>query len=308
MTLSKTVVCALSVCAAFFMTGCGGGGGTSSDGGSDLPSIEAPAAPATAENGQEAAGIVLGAEGFGSVGLLAASSDNGFDPLSFTLNMSKQINSLDFKSYSLNETYSDTIQCTDGGKISITSTSSASNGTATIIYDNCAESSMIMNGTITMTASGDFNNNALTSQKIKFSTDYIATYSGMTLTIHAGSYYQYDYTTYDWNNDLYAGMLTTSLWVEDGSYHFRYDDLIVQFEDDYWNNGTSVRCYKDGRIYINNLAAYLDIDTAYDPSCNDPFVWQYYQLQSGSMEFIGSDSSRAHVEADGTGGYVVTVN
>lgn len=308
LTVSKNVLGTLGICVVFLISGCGGGGGSSDTGSSNLPSIDAPALDATVENGTEAADIVLGAEGYGSVGLLASSSEKVFDPFNFTMAMNKQINSLDFKSYALNETYSDTYQCTDGGQITYTSSSSSSSLTATINYDKCSESNTTMNGKISVTATGDLYNAVYTSEKITFSTDFTATYTGTTVIIHGGSFYQYDYTLYDWNNELYKGTLKTSLWVDDGTDHFRYDDLTVAFEDDYYNNGTSIRCYKAGRVYINNLSGYLDIDSSYDPSCNDPFVWSYYQLQSGSMEFIGSNSSRVHVEANATTGYyTVTV-
>jgi hypothetical protein len=57
---------------------------------------------------------------------------------------------------------------------------------------------------------------------------------------------------------------------------------------------------------VGDLTGYLDIDPSYDPECSDPFVWNDY-LVSGSMELIGSNDSRIHIQADGMGSYTVSV-
>ena len=62
---------------------------------------------------------------------------------------------------------------------------------------------------------------------------------------------------------------------------------------------------------MNNLSGYLDIDSTYDSSCSDPFVWDYYNsygLVSGSMELVGSNETRVHVEVTATNTIEVTTS
>jgi hypothetical protein len=306
MTVTKNLLGAIGICTAVFMSGCGGGGGSSSG----LPALDVPAAEATQASGAEAAATVLDMDGYtSSIGLMSASSSSssGFDPISFGIEQSKHLQSLGFNAYALNAA-TETVGCPDGGTMTVSGTSSSTSASMSVTYDHCTLETLVMNGKIGMSLSGDLENNVLSSESMSFATDFTMTDGDMTMSIHKGTYIDYDYTSYDWYNEVFAGMVQSSLWVSYGDLNYRYDDLTVNFDDDYWNYVFS-RCYKAGRIYVNNLSGYLDIDSGYDPYCNDPFVWNYNTvgLESGSMEFIGSNDARIHVEATGDGGYTVTV-
>jgi hypothetical protein len=309
MTVTKNLVGAIGICTAVFISGCGGGGGSSSG----LPALDVPAAEATQASGAEAAATVLEMDGYTSgIGLMAASpastaSSTGFDPVAFGIEQSKRLQSLDFDSYALNAA-SQTENCPDGGTITVSGSGSSSSASMSVTYDHCTLETLVMNGKINMSLSGDLENYVLSSESMSFATDFTMTDGDMTMTIHQGTYTDYVYTSYDWDYEVFAGTVTSSLWVSYGDLNYRYDDLTVNFDDDYYD-WILTRCYKAGRIYVNNLSGYLDIDSEYDLYCDDPFVWNYNTvgLESGSMEFIGSNDARIHVEATGDGGYTVTV-
>lgn len=313
MTVTKNALSTVSICATFLMTGCGGGGdggdggGDGDVGGSDLSSIDAPALEATVENGEKAAATILylAESDDNYLSLLSASPEKGFDPITFTFLLNQKIKSINSEPYSLNSTFNEKIECYYGGTRTYTGTSTESSYEETGVYDNCNELGVVMNGTLKFTATGQID--VRDTETYRAYTDFTIEGSGVIVTIHEGSFYNYKYTTFDKVNRIYSGTFSTSLWIDDGTENYRYDDLNVTFDQDY-DNYAYMRCYKAGRIYINNLAGYLDIDSNYDPSCSNPFIMSYYQLQSGSMEFTGSGSSRAHVEANTTtGGYTVTV-
>ena len=135
------------------------------------------------------------------------------------------------------------------------------------------------------------------------------------MKLHQGSYLVMDISSYEYDGDSMSGTLTSSVWFEAGSQHARYDDLEIDFSYDYW--GSSTYCYKAGRIYINGITEYLDIDSSYDPSCTDPFTTSYSDLVSGSTRFIGSNGGTILVEVtsnntltvtDGTSSETVTLD
>lgn len=312
MTITKSLLGAISICTAVFMSGCGGGG-SSSGGNSGLPALDVPAAEATQANGEEAVDTILGMDGYASgIGFLSASSSEsskGFDLVSFGIEQGKRLQSADL-SYALNASDSYTYDCYDSGSISYSVSYSSSSVSGTITYDHCVEYGVAMNGQIKMSETGDLENYVLDTLAESFTTDFTIDYGDSVYTIHKGTYIDYDFSTFDYWNDVDAGVVKSSLWISYGDLNYRYDDLTVGFEDDYYY-GEFTRCYKAGRIYVNNLSGYLDIDSTYDSSCSDPFVWDYYNsygLVSGSMELVGSNETRVHVEVTATNTIEVTTS
>jgi hypothetical protein len=292
MKVSRSLIAGLGLSTVVLISGCGGGGSSSSSTGSALPAItNAVEANATAENGVEAAEVILdGMESVGEFNILSAASTEEieFDAVKFVATQNKIIKLLDIP-HALNETFSESYECSGGGSISYNGSVTETNVNVTLAYDNCTEYDMNMNGTIRASGSGSDYGDVLTSMQMSFSTDLTVSYTGsIEMIIHQGSYMQMTYDTYDYYNDIMSGTMQSSLWFEAGNIHRRYDDLNVVFEYDYWN-GSEVECYKGGRIYINNLTAYLDIDPDYDASCSDPFITDYGVLKSGSAQFELSD-------------------
>lgn len=322
MTISKSVLGAMSICAALFMGGCGGES-SSSGGGAGLPALDVPAAEANTETGTEAADMVVGANYTSGIGMFSASSTSGkrFNPVSYVKQQVLKHNGIVLSSAEVQPAASQSFSedCYDenynkSGSISfsVSTNDAGTSGSATIVYNQCNNYGYgVLNGKVKMSVTGTGLNDydyTLKTSKISFATDFSLMYDGSSYTIHQGTYVDDTYTVYDWDNDHYAGTETSSLWIDfNGNEHYRYDDLTVEFDDDEYTNNTMSACYKSGRIYVGNLTAYLDIDATYDPDCQDPFVWSSYMLESGSMELIGSNDSRVHVQATGSGSYTVTV-
>lgn len=318
MSISKFAMGALSICTVIAMAGCGGGSSSSSSGSTSLPALNVPEANATVSSGTEAASIVVGTNYTGGLGVLSASSTSGatFNPVAYVKNKVFKHNGITINSVQAQPaaTQTQTVDCYDAnGNVSGSMTVSASMNDAgtslsgSVVYNQCDDYGYaVLNGTINIAETGNFNTYTLSTANMSFPTDFTVTSSGITETIHQGTYVNDAFTTYDDTNYLYAGTETSSLWIDDGEMNYRYDNLTTNFdEDDY--NGVMKLWYQSGRIYVANLTAYLDIDSTYDTTGAKEFVWNYGSLSSGSMQLLGSNGSTVLVAADGSGGYTVTV-
>jgi len=295
MIINKIKTVSVVVAALVVLSGCGG---SSDDPAGNvvtpLPTLSVPVAEATVENATEAVKTVFEAEGVstvGTTGLLAAGSTqtSGFDSVKFALNALETIQETNSGVYALNEAISDSQACTGGGNITVSGTVTQTAATVTMVTNNCVEDGVTLNGTIgatlTLSSAGQ-----VSYAKLTFETDYTVT-DTVSSKIHQGSYMELSL------NSPTAGTSTSSLWFESLGQHMRYDDLKINFTEDGFGNGT--QCYKNGRIYINNLTSYMDIDSSYDPNCLTPFTTSGHVLTSGSTRLLGSNGLTVHVEVTG---------
>jgi len=297
-----------SVCTAVLLALSGCGSDDSSGGATrTLPSLDVPVAEATAANAVEAVDTIFETETLDSIGnltLLAAGDTQnvGFDSLSFALKHLKTIKSVNTDVHALNETISETQPCTGGGSISISGTATQTSATVNMTASNCIEGDMTMNGTIgttlTISSTGE-----ISYMKMSFDTDYTAA-GLLSMLIHGGSYMELSLDSMDPTTGLTSGTSTSSIWFEALGQNMRYDDLTIKFSDNGFGDGTE--CYRSGRIYINNLAAYMDIDSTYDANCLDPFTMSSYVLTSGSVQLLGSNGNTVLVEVVSPDTFLVT--
>ena len=308
MAMSGKTVGLTGVLAAILIAGCCDSGGGSS-GSSDLPGLNVPQGEATVASGTEAAVMVIGKDYTGGIVLptVSSTSDAAFDPLSHVKRMVAENDVMASFTAEIRPAASEsyTHNCESGTiLISLTTNDSGTSESATMVYDQCLESGIVSDGTIktaiTAAAQNDYHFVLLTLD-VSFPTDFTVTENGSVYTVHQGTYVNDTFTTYDYVNEHIAGTEKSSLWIDfNGSINYRFDDLTVQFDNNF-SNYTSMQCFQSGRIYVGNLAAYLDINEAYDPNCEHKFMWNFtytYPLYSGSMELLGSNGSRVLVTAD----------
>ncbi|UFS62415.1 hypothetical protein LOH54_12300 [Sulfurimonas sp. HSL-3221] len=273
-----------------FLSGCGGGGG---GGTTSLPTLNVAEANATAVNGAEAVAAIFS----GSIGNIvipfsaSAVEPTGFDPAYFMLDKNGPVfKVLEYHTQTLNATYKESYTCDYGGTMSFTESYTATHLDATVTFSNCAfDVNYVMDGKMRVAMGGTNYGETLTYMEISFPADFTITDNMYTFFVSAGSKMRTDYSVYDYNNDYYAGTMTSSVeWGTEGEMG-RYDDLTAVFTQDYYSYPwIETYCYKSGRIYVNNLTASLDIDPSYDLNCNDPFYFEDSYLLSGSMRLIGA--------------------
>lgn len=274
-----------------FFSGCGGGGGGSSSS-TTLPTVNAVQAAPTAENGEKAVNVLINGSVAEDLSLLSVSEEKSvsFDPVKFTLQQNNILKKIGSETYALNEAITYSYDCYDSGTMSITGDVSETHYDITATFNNCVEYGTTMNGKMRMIANATNSGDTLTDTAISFPTDFTYSYSGESLKFHSGSSIATTYTSYgydDYTGYYYAtGRTQSSLQWEYGSFKERYDNLEIVFSYDD-STETYIDDYKGGRIYIDNLTAYLDID-----SCPVPFKTVYYTLTEG------------HVLLSGTGGTV----
>ncbi len=291
----------LALSAFVVLTGCGSSsGGEDGTSSATLPAVNAVEAVVSVANGDEATEVVTEMGDATEVGSLLAVEDEGkvasFDKLEFISLQQKILTDvLSEETVALNEAINQSETCENGGTYSYigSSTETAYNMTTTFI--NCDMGGILMDGSMSIAMIGTNYGATVASTDIKITSDYSVTVdSSIAVKLYAGSYFNVVYTGYvdDYN---FEGTLKSSLWFESSGIEARYDDLEVDFSLN--GNTLEVRnCYKAGRIYINNITEYLDIDETYDPECHDPFIDYGSGLESGSLEYTFSSGEKIHVE------------
>ena len=305
MKLNIIITATASLAVLLVLSGCGGSGDPAG-GTTSFPTLDVPAAEATAENATEAVATVIDGMDTQSFSILAASDSKttGLDPVVFATKQLKIIQTVSGETHALNEVISESRPCTEGGSISITGNFDATSISATMTANSCTESGVTMNGVMTATLRGTNYSDTVSYLKLAFVTDYTVT-GAESMSIHGGSYIEMNYTTpLDYYTEVGAGTVKSSIWFESGIHQMRYDDLTIAFTQDGYYDSTN--CYKSGRIYTGNLAAYLDIDTTYDPTCKDPFVTSYFSVVSGSVRLVGSNGGTVTVKVTSPDTYLAT--
>ena len=297
MMTSKLKIASACTTVLLVLSGCGGSD-DSTAATSTLPSLDnVPVAEATVENATEAVDTVFEAENVSTLGtgLLAVADVQtvGFNSVAFALNQLQAIQEAGTDVHALNEAVSESQPCTGGGSIAISGNVTQTTSTLTMVASNCVEGDMTVNGTIgatlTLSSAGE-----ISYMKLTFNTDYTAT-GAVSMMVHGGSYMALSFDALsDPTTGLSSGTATSSIWFEALGQNMRYDDLTIKFANDSFGDGTE--CYRNGRIYINNLSAYMDIDSTYDTNCLDPFTTSSGVLISGSTRLLGSNGSTVLID------------
>ena len=306
-------------------SGCGGGGGGSSSGstsGLSFPSNAVKAKP-TLENGKKVKDVVATNQARESSGLISGLNSIDTNSKLNTALFSSKISTIIFKhtkninlqSYSLNEAVNQTYNCSGGGTISYNGNGDDINGgTITMVANNCSEYDVKMNGSVYATI-GNYDSSAddFKDYTIKYTTDFDVAIGNSVIKIFKNSYEAINITKFDEYGGIQDFKFSETLKATAGSESYGVQDGIYYFKI---NNVNDLEMYQtSGKVYINNLASYVNCDTTYDMS-KTPFVFSGYSgtLQSGEARYnmsgsgkvkivVESNEAKTYVDADGDGTY-----
>ena len=316
----KSLGLSLAVISTLGFTGCGGGGGSSSGATSGLsfPSNAVSAAP-TLANGQKVEDATATNQTSGIPLLNGVNSNSklnvGLLGSQLTTSLAKKIKNIDLNAYSLNEVVDETSNCSGGGTMHYSgSGDDTSGGTFTFAATNCKEGNEKINGSIYASISNkDATSGEFKDISIKFTSDFTVTnLSDSSLAkISKNSYFNVNSTSWDSSGDPKNFKLSMSMIATDGSQSYGIQDAIFYFT----SNGSNASMYQTtGKIYIDNLASYVNYDTSYDMS-QTPFVFDYYgnltsgeghynMANNGKVKIVAkSNEAKTYVDADGDGTY-----
>ena len=310
----------LSIVAVSFLTiGCGGGGGGSSTSNSISFPSDATSAEPTLENGKKVEDAVASNQ---SSGLPTLNSVNNSTSLNSALltkdisdNLSQSIKGLKFNNYSLNQTINEREDCSHGGNISYSGSGDEHGGSVTLNINRCNNGEELLNGSVYISVSNyDTQADDFKDISMKFTSDYTVKNlsDNKTITISKGSYLTENIIEFNNYDEASKYKLRMSIKASDGTNRYGLKDAIYYFhEEDY---KTSVY-QTDGRVYIDNLASYVDYDKSYNMS-KTPFVYQYEREipVSGEARYIMKNNSKVkivaenndvitYIDSDGDGSY-----
>ena len=308
----------LSIVAVSFLTiGCGGGGSSTSNSIS-FPS-DATSAEPTLENGKKVEEAVASNQ---SSGLPTLNSVNNSTSLNSALltkdifdNLSQSIKGLKFNNYSLNQTINEREDCSHGGNISYSGSGDEHGGSVTLNINRCNNGEELLNGSVYISVSNyDTQADDFKDISMKFTSDYTVKNlsNNKTITISKGSYLTENIIEFNNYDEASKYKLRMSIKASDGTNRYGLKDAIYYFhEEDY---KTSVY-QTDGRVYIDNLASYVNYDKSYNMS-KTPFVYQYEREipVSGEARYIMKNNSKVkivaenndvitYIDSDGDGNY-----
>ncbi len=288
--LSLTVISILGI----GFTGCGTGSSSEGTASLSFPSNAVSAAP-TIENGKRVKEIVAKNQqtAYSINAINTSSSQNIVLSIKQTTDL---INQVDLKFYSLNATVNQTEACYDGGTMNISGSGSETGGTSlTITFNKCNQNGMVLNGKL-LTNASNYNSTygAYTNTDITYLSDTTVSASGITSIVYSGSTVKLhisNITGYFSANTmkLYLSTLEETNSIKSGQKNSVY----------YFDLSTSLpKMYQtSGRLYINNLASYVDYDTSYDMS-QTPFVFGYSGLNSGEARYIMANGGKVKIVAE----------
>jgi len=305
------------LCGGILLTGCGGGDSSSKDNTSSLFPSNAVMAEPTTENAKEVRDIVIGnqvdiTDNMPDLSLNKVSNDSKLNIIMLNNKISNKLfeftKDIKMQPYSLNEVIDETEKCSNGGTISYKGSGDDVNGgSLTITANNCEEDNVIINGKIYMTIKNrDTSNDEFKDYKVEYLTDFKIEDSSdnSMVKIFSNSYIAINVMEFDSYGDWKNYKLSGTLKVTDGTKHYGFQDCIYYFTKKV--NSTSyytTQC----RIYINNLASYVDYDKDYNMS-NTPFEISndstlisgeaHYKMANNSKMKIVVESNEAKVYLD----------
>jgi len=308
-TLGISLIVAATLSIGF--TGCGGGGDSSSGSSLSFPSNAVSAEP-TIENGEKVEEVVTQ----DPQTMYSINSVNSSNTQNIALTM-KQLNEVlkekvDLNYYSLNETINETESCSNGGTIKISGSGSETGGaTIDMTFNNCDYYDVSLDGKITTSMSNynstydDYANISMT-----FVTDFTVSTSGITAKIIQGSTTKLEYSNFTGWYEADKLKMTISAISEVNGIKTGQRDAVYYFSN---LTSTPSMYQTSGKIYIDNLASYVDYDTSYDMS-QTPFIFNGSGLDSGEAHYIMSNGGKlkivveggavvVYIDADGNGDY-----
>lgn len=306
--ISTLFLVSSAVCAT--LIGCGGGSSSSestSVGSIAFPTTATTAEP-TLENGQKVEEVVAQDQST-LYAINAVSSESNTNMTLTTLKIGDVVKeNAHFDFYALNETINETEVCDNGGSLNYTgSGSETSGGSVTMTFNNCEMDGATINGNIQADISGynasyyDFSTYEMT-----YLTDVTISYDSISAKTYQGSTVKMEMI--DWSN--YIIKLSMSVTSDIGGTIAGQQDSIYYIDAySYYPSMYQTQ----GRIYIDNLASYVDYDTSYDMS-QTPFVFDYSGLASGEAHYNMANGGKlkivaqnyeaiTYVDADGDGTY-----
>lgn len=309
------------------LTGCGGGGGSSSvstdvSTGLVFPSNSVLAEP-TLVNAQKVRDIVIG-DPLDNVPILNSVNNGSKMNLELLSRNVSQMIANDAKNnigtYSLNAVDEFTEYCLVSGTIDFYANGDEINGGyITMTYNDCNNGDdTIINGSVYMSLSNlDTTAGQFKDMTIKFTTDFTITDLSQVLIakVIQGSYITMNILTFDIYGNPSDFKVSMSVQATDGIEIFGIENAVYSYE----TSGTIVVVVQtQGKIYINNLAEYVEYDTTYDMAvAGTPFYYDNGVLQSGEARYIMANGGKMKividngiittwVDADGDGFYELT--
>lgn len=307
------------------LTGCGGGGSdgevVSSSTALVFPSDSVMAEP-TLVNAQKVRDVVVG----GTLDALPLlNSVNNSSKVNLELlsrSVSKKIieytKDINIDTYSLNEVINEQIDCNTSGTMDISSSFDITGGTITITFNECNDGDdLILNGSMQESvsdydiAAGNFKTVAIT-----FTTDLTVTDLSQTLIakIVQGSYINMNILTFDIYGVPQTYKLSMTIQATDGIEIVGVENVVFYYDE---TNVPDMEMYQTaGKIYIDNLAKYVEYDTTYNMSVT-PFIFLNGVLTTGEARYNMADGGKMKivivdgivttwVDADGDGTYELT--
>ncbi len=315
---------------AFALIGCGGGGGdssipadSSSSINSSFPSNAVVAAP-TLENGEKVESNI-GEDVNSQYNFLNSVSGSEINIPSIGNKISKEIfediKKINLKSYALNETINESENCTNGGQISYQGEGDETNGGyVNITYSNCKESNTIINGSIYAKMSNlDVNADEFKDNYMKFTSNFSyqnTADSSNDANISKDSELSLNISSFDEYGSIKTYKTKLSIIATNSTEKYGIKDLEI-----YYNEPSYSRIewyYTTGKVYINNLTSYVELDTTYDMS-QTPFVLSNSSFISGEARYNMSNGGKGkvkienntpitYVDANGDGTYELSEN
>ncbi|KIM03029.1 MAG: hypothetical protein KU29_12530 [Sulfurovum sp. FS06-10] len=302
----------LAVVATLGLIGCGGGGSSSGDSGLNFPSTATKAEP-TIQNGQKVKEIVAKDQQLNYMmnAVEASESQNIVFTLLTLQDTLRSKQNLD--TYALNETINESEDCLNGGTIHYSgSGSDPQGGTITTTFNQCNMNGMIINGSVyekIYTYNSEHNEyqnsdiKYLTDTSIKIGEIYSKIYANSTASAEVLSFNSYD--------EIDSIKLSINTISEVNSVKSGQNNAIYYLKN--LHTSTPSMYQTQGKIYIDNLASFVDYDTSYDMS-KTPFVLNDDSLSSGEACYnmanggkvkivVESNRAKTYVDANGDGAY-----
>ena len=323
--MKKINVLVLSALTAAFLVGCGGGGSSGSSGSSSSSSSSSSAFPSNAviaeanlPNGQKVEENI-DENVVSQYNYLNSVTDSRVNPSSIGTDIAKdvikRIKNSKLNSYTLNEVINESETCTNGGTISITGNGDEVNGgEVNIIYSNCNDGYGTINGSLyAKTSNLDATADDFKDSSIKFTSDFTVTENTTTTTISKDSEISLNVLSFDSYGVMDTYKATLSIIASNSTEKVGIKDLEC-----YFNETNYEFYYTKGRVYINNLLSYVEIDTTYDMSIT-PFKMSYSGLLSGEARYnmanggkgkivVENNNPITYIDANGDGTYELSEN
>ncbi len=242
-----------------------GGGSTGSS------NIDASIAEPTITNGRKVASIVATDQTQSGISLaLNSVSENSTTNTPLLLNQLQSLISMDYSkakpyNYALNQVVSGSENCPSGGSVKYSGEANdTTGGTVSVTYQQCQDGNTVLNGSVRMTLS-NYNVAAenFRNTEMNFTSDFTTKdlSSGGSVTIHKNSLYKGTVREFDRDGDVKKLKMEFTATVSSGSEKSSQENAIYYIK---LGNRSNAMYQTAGRIFIDNLASYVDYDSSYD--------------------------------------------